>query len=75
MLLSVLIHKYYDNGMFRFEAIPTNTECGVPGVVRKRRERKKLAKDDIPFGLLLFFRFLCCSSLTYHSGYAVLLAP
>ncbi len=33
--------------MFRFESIPTNNKRGVPFVVRKRRERKKLTKDDI----------------------------
>ncbi|MCK4642981.1 hypothetical protein KAU32_05025, partial [bacterium] len=44
-------------------------------VVRKRRERKKLTKDDIPFGLKFFFRLLRCSLLTYHCGYAALLAP
>ncbi|MCK4642599.1 hypothetical protein KAU32_03065, partial [bacterium] len=38
---SVLIHKYDNNGMFRFESIPTNNKRGVPFVVRKRRERKK----------------------------------
>ncbi len=41
--------------MFRFESIPTNDEHGVPSVVRERRERKKLTKDDIPFGQKLFF--------------------
>ncbi|MCK4642696.1 hypothetical protein KAU32_03570 [bacterium] len=41
--------------MLRFESIPTNNECGVPLVVRKRRERKKLTKDDIPSGLKFFF--------------------
>ncbi len=41
--------------MFRFESIPTNNECCVPLVVHKRRERKKLTKDWIPFGLKLFF--------------------
>ncbi|MCK5600191.1 hypothetical protein KAI78_11250 [bacterium] len=61
--------------MFRFESIPTNNKRGVPFVVRKRRERKKLTKDDIPFGLRLFFCLLRCSSLTYRCGYATLLAP
>ncbi|MCK5598248.1 hypothetical protein KAI78_01375 [bacterium] len=61
--------------MFRFESIPTNDDCGVPFVVRKRRERKKLTKDDIPFGLKLFFCLLCCSLLTYRCGSAALLAP
>ncbi|MCK4643779.1 hypothetical protein KAU32_09105 [bacterium] len=41
--------------MFRFESIPTNNERSVPFVVRKQRGRKKLTKDDIPFGLILFF--------------------
>ena len=72
---SVLFHKYHDNGMFRFEAIPKNNERGVPFVVRKRRERKKLTKDEIPFGLRLFFCLLRCSSLTYRCGYAALTAP
>ncbi|MCK4642505.1 hypothetical protein KAU32_02585 [bacterium] len=44
--------------MFRFELIPTNNERGVPFVVRERRERKKFTKDDIPFGLKLFFCLL-----------------
>ncbi len=61
--------------MLGFEAIPTNDERGVPFVVRKRRERKKLTKDEIPFGLRLFFRLLRCSSLTYRNGYAAFLAP
>ncbi len=61
--------------MFRFESIPTNNKRGVPFVVRKRRGRNELTKDDIPFGLKLFFRLLRCSSLTYRSGYAVFLAP
>ncbi len=43
---SVLIQNYLDNGMFRFESIPTNNKCGVPSVVHKRRERRKLTKDD-----------------------------
>ncbi|MCK4642377.1 hypothetical protein KAU32_01945 [bacterium] len=60
--------------MFRFESIPTNNECGVPFVVRKRRERKKLTKDNIPFGLRLFFCLQRSSSLTYRCGYAALLA-
>ncbi|MCK4642546.1 hypothetical protein KAU32_02795 [bacterium] len=60
--------------MLRFEVIPTNNECSVPFVVRKRRERKKLTKDEIPFGLKLFFCLLRCSSLTYRCGYAALLA-
>ncbi|MCK4642657.1 hypothetical protein KAU32_03375, partial [bacterium] len=47
----------------------------VPFVVRKRRERKKLTKDDIPFGLRLFFCLLRCSLLTYRNGYAALTAP
>ncbi|MCK4644045.1 hypothetical protein KAU32_10485 [bacterium] len=72
---SVLIHKYNDNGIFRFEPIPTNNERCVPSVVRKRRERKKLIKDDIPFGLVLFLYLLRCSSLTYRSGYAAFTAP
>ncbi|MCK5599633.1 hypothetical protein KAI78_08410 [bacterium] len=59
--------------MLRFESIPTNNERGVPFVVRKRRERKKWAKDDIPFGLMLFLCLLRCSLLTYRSGYAALL--
>ncbi|MCK5599361.1 hypothetical protein KAI78_07025 [bacterium] len=46
--------------MFRFESIPTNNERSVPSVVHKRRERKKLIKDDIPFGLKLFFCLLRC---------------
>ena len=70
---SGLFHKYHDNGMLRFESIPTNNECGVPSVVRKRKARKKLTKDEIPFGLKLFFCLLRCSSLTYRSGYAALL--
>ncbi|MCK5599731.1 hypothetical protein KAI78_08925 [bacterium] len=41
--------------MFRFESIPPNNKRGVPFVVRKRRERDKLTKDNIPFGLMLFF--------------------
>ncbi|MCK4642423.1 hypothetical protein KAU32_02175, partial [bacterium] len=53
--VSVLINKYGDNGMFRFESIPTNNERAYPFVVRKRRERKELNKDIIPFGLKLFF--------------------
>ena len=73
--VSALIHTYSDNGMFRFESIPTNNERCVPLVVHKRRERKKLIKDDIPFGLKLFFRLLRCSSLTYRAGYAPFLAP
>ncbi len=72
---SALFHKYDDNGMLRFESIQTNDKRGVPFVVRKRRERKKLTKDDIPFVLKLFFCLLCCSSLTYRCGYATLLAP
>ncbi len=54
---SVLFHKYHDNGMIRFEAIPTNNKRSVPFVVRKRRERNKLTKDNIPFGLILFYVF------------------
>ncbi|MCK5600007.1 hypothetical protein KAI78_10310 [bacterium] len=61
--------------MFRFESIPTNNERSVPLVVHKRRERNELIKDDVPFGLKLFFCLLRCSSLTYRSGYAALLAP
>ncbi len=72
---SVLIHKCDYNGMFRFESIPTNDECGVPFVVRKRRERNKLTKDDIPFGLKLFFCLLRFSLLTYRCGYAAFLVP
>ncbi len=34
-----------------------------------------MTKDDIPFGLKLFFCLLRCSSLTYRCGYAALLAP
>ena len=56
-----MIHEYDYNGMFRFESIPTNNERSVPVVVRKRRERNKLTKDDIPFGLMLFFHLLRCS--------------
>ncbi len=73
--LGDLIHKDGNNGMFRFESIPTNNECCVPFVVHKRRERNKLTKDDIPFGLKPFFCLLRCSSLTYRYGYAALLAP
>ncbi|MCK4643341.1 hypothetical protein KAU32_06865 [bacterium] len=61
--------------MLRFESIPTNNECGVPFVVHKRRERNKLTKDEIPFGLKLFLYLLRCSSLTYRCGYAAFLAP
>ncbi len=61
--------------MLGFEAIPTNSECSVPFVVRKRRERNKLTKDNIPFGLRLFFCLLRCSLLTYRCGYAAFLAP
>ncbi|MCK5600099.1 hypothetical protein KAI78_10790 [bacterium] len=46
--------------MFRFELIPTNNERSVPSVVRERRERKKLTKDDIPFGLKLSSCLLRC---------------
>ncbi|MCK5598926.1 hypothetical protein KAI78_04840 [bacterium] len=62
--------------MFRFEAIPTNNERCVPFVVRKRRERKKLTKDDMPFGLKLFFGLFipqwvfgvhCASHAEYNS--------
>ena len=67
--------KSADNGMFRFEAIPTNNEHSVPSVVRERRMRKKLTKDKIPSGLNLFCRLLRSSSLTYRCGYAALLAP
>ncbi|MCK4644267.1 hypothetical protein KAU32_11610 [bacterium] len=52
--------------MFRFESIPTNNEHGVPSVVRKRRERKKLSKDDIPFGLMLFSVF--CVARYLHTA-------
>ncbi|MCK5599773.1 hypothetical protein KAI78_09135 [bacterium] len=52
--------------MFRFESIPMNDECSVPFVVRKRRERKKLAKDDIPFGLMLFSVF--CVARRLHTA-------
>ncbi len=61
--------------MFRFESIPTNNERSVPLVVRKRRERKKLSKDDIPFGLKLFSCLLRCSLLAYRSGHAAFFAP
>ncbi|MCK4642249.1 hypothetical protein KAU32_01305 [bacterium] len=61
--------------MFRFESIQTNNEYSVPLVVRKRRVRNKLTKDEIPFGLKLFFRLLRCSLLTYRCGYAAFLAP
>ncbi|MCK4644132.1 hypothetical protein KAU32_10935, partial [bacterium] len=67
--------KSADNGMFRFEAIPTNNEHSVPSVVRERRMRKKLTKDDILSGLNLFCRLLRFSSLTCRRGYATLLAP
>ncbi|MCK4642728.1 hypothetical protein KAU32_03730 [bacterium] len=50
--------------MLRFESIPTNNKRGVPFVVRKRRERKKLTKDDIPFGLKLFLCPLVCLLLS-----------
>ncbi|MCK5598161.1 hypothetical protein KAI78_00885 [bacterium] len=60
--------------MLGFKSISTNDERGVPFVVRKRREMKKLTKDEIPFGLKLFFRLLRCLLLTYRSGYAALLA-
>ncbi len=60
--------------MLRFESISTNDERGVPFAVRKLRERKKLTKDEIPFGLKLFFRLLRCLLLTYRKGYAALLA-
>ncbi|MCK5598407.1 hypothetical protein KAI78_02185 [bacterium] len=46
--------------MLRFKSIPTYNERGVPFVVHKRRERNKLTKDGIPFGLKLFFRLLRC---------------
>ncbi len=36
--------------------------------ISEERERKKLTKDDIPFGLKLFFCLLRCSFLTYRSG-------
>ncbi|MCK5399287.1 hypothetical protein KAJ26_04635 [bacterium] len=55
--------------MIRFESISTNDERSVPFVVRERRMRNKLTKDDIPFGLKLF------SVFTYRSGYAMFLAP
>ncbi|MCK5600118.1 hypothetical protein KAI78_10885 [bacterium] len=61
--------------MFRFESNPTNNERGVPFMVRKRRERKKFTKDNIPFGLRFFSSLLRCSLLTYRSGCAALLAP
>ncbi|MCK4642049.1 hypothetical protein KAU32_00295 [bacterium] len=61
--------------MFRFESIPTNNKRCVPSVVRERRERKRLTKDNIPFGLKLFFCLLRFSLLTYHCGYAAFLAP
>ncbi|MCK4642148.1 hypothetical protein KAU32_00795 [bacterium] len=61
--------------MFRFESIPTNNERSVPSAVRERRVRKKFTKDDIPFGLMLFFCLFRCSLLTYRRGYAALLAP
>ncbi|MCK4642717.1 hypothetical protein KAU32_03675 [bacterium] len=53
--------------MFRFESIPTNNERGVPFVVRKRRERKKLTKDEIPFGLMLFSVF-CVARCLHTAG-------
>ncbi|MCK4643581.1 hypothetical protein KAU32_08085 [bacterium] len=52
--------------MLRFEAIPTNNEYGVPFVVRKRRERNKLTKDDIPFGLRSFSVF--CVARCLHTA-------
>ncbi|MCK5599855.1 hypothetical protein KAI78_09550 [bacterium] len=52
--------------MFGFEPIPTNNKRIVPFVVRQRSERKKLTKDDIPFGLRLFF------CLYIPRGYAAL---
>ncbi len=57
--------KYDNNGIFRFELISTSNERNVPSVVRKRRERKKLTKYDIPFGLKFFFRLLRSSRLEY----------
>ncbi len=54
--------------MIRFEAIPKNNERGVPFVVRKRRERKKLTKDDIPFGLKLFSVFCVARRLHTAAG-------
>ncbi|MCK5598648.1 hypothetical protein KAI78_03405 [bacterium] len=54
--------------MFRFESSPTNNKRSVPFVVRKRRERKKLTKDNIPFGLGSFSVFFRCSLLTYRMG-------
>ncbi|MCK5598734.1 hypothetical protein KAI78_03840 [bacterium] len=66
--------KYDDNGIYEFEAIPTNNERSVPSVVRERRMRKKLTKYDIPSGLKLFFCLQRSSSLTYRYGYAALLA-
>ena len=48
ILLGALIHKYINNGIIRFEAISMNNERSVPSVVRERRMRKKLTKDDIP---------------------------
>ncbi|MCK4643563.1 hypothetical protein KAU32_07990 [bacterium] len=67
--------KYDDNGIYGFEAIPTNNERSVPSVVRERRMRKKLTKYNIPSGLNLFCRLLRFSSLTYRRGYASFLAP
>ena len=52
--------------MFRFESIPTNNERSVPFVVRKRRERNKLTKDDIPYGLKLFSVF--CVARRLHTA-------
>ncbi|MCK4643850.1 hypothetical protein KAU32_09505 [bacterium] len=47
-----------------------------PFVVHKRRERNKLTKDDIPFGLKLFFRLLCwLVAYIPQWGYAAFLAP
>ncbi|MCK5599548.1 hypothetical protein KAI78_07965 [bacterium] len=71
----MLFYNDIDPGIFSFESIPMNDECGVPLVVRERRERKKLTKDDIPFGQMLFFCLRRCSSLTYRAGYATVLAP
>ena len=62
----MLINKYHDNGILRFESIPTNDKCGVPLVVRKRKERNKLTKDDIPFGLKLFSVF--CVTRCLHTA-------
>ncbi|MCK4643480.1 hypothetical protein KAU32_07565, partial [bacterium] len=62
---SVLIHKYSNNGILRFDLIPTNNKRGVPFAVHKRRERKKLTKADIPLGLKLFSVFCVAGALIY----------